>query len=297
MNDMHGQTVLVTGGTSGIGLVAARELTWLGARVVIVGRNIEKTKRVVDDIKRMTQNGDVQYLIGDLSSLEAVRQLAIGFRKRYDRLNVLVNNAGAISFNRELSDDGYEMTLAVNHLAPFLLTNLLLDMLAQSGNPQRRARVVNVSSGAHRGGKIDFEDLQMERKYSAFGAYSNSKLAFTMFSYELARRIAERGLPVTANSLHPGFVATGFGKQSGGFIGVLSKVVMGLARPLAISPEKGARTTIYLAASGDVEGVSGKYFEKEKEAASSPASMNQEEWKRLWKVSEELVALTADSPV
>jgi NAD(P)-dependent dehydrogenase (short-subunit alcohol dehydrogenase family) len=260
--------------------------------VVIVGRNIEKTRHVVEEIKRLTNNGDVQYLIADLSSLSDVRQLAAGFRKRYDRLNVLVNNAGAIAYNRQTTEDGLELTLAVNFLAPFLLTHLLRDLLENSGHPERRARVVNVSSGAHRTGKLRLDDLQSERKYSAFGAYGQAKLALTMATYELARQFSASGVPVTANSLHPGFVASGFGAQKGGFRSVLSRVVLALIRPLAISTEKGARTSIYLAASEDVEGTNGRYFEKMKAVSSSPASMSELDWNRLWAVSEKLTGIS-----
>jgi len=291
MYDMHGQTVLITGATNGIGLVTARELAWLGARTVIVGRNIEKTKRVCEQIKRDTSGGDVQYLIADLSSLSNVRQLAAGFRKRFDRLNVLIHNAGAISFDRLESPEGREYTLTVNYFAPFLLTQLLLDLLEKSGTPGRSARIVNVASGAHRGARINFDDIEMKRKYRSFRAYSQAKLALVMFTYDLARSLSDSGKPVTVNALHPGFVNSGFAKDQPGLIGTIARVAMFLGRPLGISSEKGAKTSIYLAASEEVEGVTGKYFEKERETPSSPESVDEAAWTALRALTTTLVGV------
>jgi NAD(P)-dependent dehydrogenase (short-subunit alcohol dehydrogenase family) len=208
-----------------------------------------------------------------------VRKLADAFRERYQRLDVLVNNAGAIFMSRQVSRDGLEMTFALNHLGYFLLTNLLLDLLIASAP----ARVVNVSSGAHLGGKINFADLQLERSYTGFGAYSQSKLANVLFTYELARRL--QGTGVTVNALHPGFVATNFGRSNGGLFDPLFRLIQRFG---ALTPEKGAETTVYLAVSPEVEGVTGKYFANCKPAASSALSNDETTARRLWEVSEQL---------
>src|SRR5262245_17711398 len=200
--NMQGKTCLVTGATSGIGLIAARELARRGARVIIVGRNPAKCNDVLAQIQAETGNAEVQALIADLSSQEQVRQLARQFLGRYPHLNVLVNNAGGMWLRRELTVDGLEMTFAVNHLAYFLLTHLLLDAIKSSDS----ARIVNVASGAHRRATIDFDDLMGERRYRGWQAYCRSKLANLLFTYELARRIEGTGL--IANALHPGWVAT-----------------------------------------------------------------------------------------
>lgn len=278
--DMKNKVILVTGGTSGIGKVAATELARMGASVVIVGRNHGKTAAIVEEIRAQTDNIRVDGLVADLSSLAEVRKLAADFKKRYQRLDVLLNNAGAVFTQRQVSADGYEMTFALNHLNYFLLTNLLLDVLKASAP----ARIVNVSSGAHTGGRLDFSDLQSE-KYSSWKAYSNSKLANVYFTYELARRL--QGTGVTVNALHPGFVATNFGVSNGGFMQGIMKV----AQLGAISPEKGAQTSIYLASSPEVEGVTGKYFSDKKETRSSAISYDEAIAAQLWDVSEKLTGL------
>jgi NAD(P)-dependent dehydrogenase (short-subunit alcohol dehydrogenase family) len=275
---MHGKVCLITGATSGIGLVAARELAGRGARLVVVGRSQAKSEAVVAQIRAEANNRDVDVLLADLSSQQQVRELARRFQARYSRLDVLVNNAGGIWMKRELTVDGIEMTFAVNHLAYFLLTDLLLDTLKASSP----ARIVNVASAAHRGSTLDFDDLMGEHRYGGWRQYCRSKLMNLLFTYELARRLA--GTSVTVNALHPGWVATGFARNNG-WKGRLIRLA---ARCFALSPEKGARTVVYLASSPDVGNVSGRYFVKGRAASSSPAPCVEEAASRLWQVSMEL---------
>ena len=230
---MQGKICLITGGTNGIGKSTAQELARMGATVVIVGRNAQKTAQVVEEIRAASGNKNVDSLLADLSSQQEVRRLADEFKSKYAQLHVLLNNAGAVFMQRQLSVDGIEMTFALNHLAYFLLTNLLLDTLKASAP----ARIINVSSDAHARGKIEFDNLQGERSYSS-GAYGNSKLANILFTMELARRL--EGTGVTVNALHPGFVATGFGKNNPGF---LMKIIRAAVPLIARSPEKGAETS------------------------------------------------------
>lgn len=281
---MQGKTVLITGATNGIGKEAAKSLARMGAHVVIVGRSREKTQAVLNEIK--SSGGSVDMLLADLSSLDEVRRLATEFKSKYSRLDVLINNAGAFFTSRQESVDGYEMTFALNHLAYFLLTNLLLDVLKDSAP----ARIVNVSSDAHRGGKLNFDDLQNKANYGrgGFAVYSQSKLANVLFTYELARRLT--GTQVTTNALHPGFVATGFGHNNGGLVSLMLSVMQ---RFVAISEEQGAQTIIYLASSPEVEGVTGQYFDKSKSVRSSNESYDEAAARRLWEASEQLVRLPA----
>lgn len=279
---MHGKICLITGGTNGIGKSTAQKLARLGATVVIVGRDEQKTNQVVAGIRSATGNPNVDSLLADLSSQQAIHQLAREFKRKYAQLHVLLNNAGGAFSARQLSVDGIEMTLALNHLAYFLLTNLLLDTL-QASAP---ARVINVSSDAHARGKIDFDNLQGERSYSSFGPYGNSKLANILFTLELARRL--EGTGVTVNALHPGFTRTGFGKNNPG----LFMKVMGVIVPLiARSPEKGAATSIYLASSPEVHGLTGKYFIDCKVSQAAPQAMDSGVAQKLWAVSAEMVHL------
>ena len=281
-DEMQGRVCLITGGTSGIGLVTARVLAAKGATVVMTARDASRAEELVRRIRYETGNPRINFLVADLSSLQQVRRLAEEFQRSYPALHVLVNNAGGIFMRRIETVDSYEMTFALNHLAPFLLTNLLLDKL-KAGAP---ARVVTVSSAAHIAGQIHFDDLMYRHTpYKAMGAYGQSKLANAMFAYELARRL--EGTSVTSNALHPGVVATGFAKNNG----TLYRYGMTLLRPFSISPERGARTTIYLASSPEVEGVTGKYVVKRKPAQSSKASYDEKAQRRLWEVSEELTGL------
>lgn len=281
---MDGKICVVTGATSGIGKETARGLVRLGARVAIVGRNPVKSERVASDLRAL---GPVDVLLADLSSLEQTRRLAGEILERYPRIDVLLSNAGVYRMSRRTTVDGHEETFAVNHLAPFLLTNLLLPRLIQSAP----ARIVVVASGAHSGAVLDFADLMLTDSYGHWRAYSRSKLANIMFTYALARRL--EGTGVTANCLHPGFVASNFG--SGNFIP--SRPVMILARPLAFSPRKAAELPVWLASSPDLAGLSGRYFASDKFAPkrrdkrSNEYSHDVQMQERLWKESASLVGL------
>jgi NAD(P)-dependent dehydrogenase (short-subunit alcohol dehydrogenase family) len=279
---MTGKTVLVTGATNGIGKIAALELARQGAHVALVARNQAKGEAVLAEIRKATGNTNLELYLADLSSMAEIRKLASEFKAKHASLDVLINNAGAFYNERKQSADNLEMTFALNHIAYFLLTNLLLDTLKAAP----KARVVSVSSAAHLSGKIKFDNLQGEKKFNGWQAYSDSKLENVLFTIELARRL--EGSNVTANCLHPGFVKTAFGSGNTGFIASLLSVAQNL---VAITPEAGADTIIYLASSSDVEGVTGKYFEKRKVKASSPASLDQSTQKRLWDLSAKLVKL------
>lgn len=274
------QTILITGATSGIGRITARELARKGAQVVIVGRSPEKTQVVASEIQRSTGNPRVAMLIGDLSDLSEVRRIATEFRQRFDRLSVLINNAGAVFFTHRASADGFEMTLALNHLSPFLLTNLLLDRL-EANAP---ARVITVSSLAHWSTRINPDNPSDSHFYWGWRAYSQSKLMNILFTRELARRI---GKGVTANCLHPGFVATNFGKSNGGIF----RPLWSLFELAAISPEQGAQTSIYLASAPEVTTVTGQYFVNCHPHPSSPESYDDETARRLWETSLKLTDL------
>ena len=280
---MAGKVCMVTGATSGIGKVTARELAQRGAAVVLVGRNEAKSEATVTQIRQQTANPSVDFLLADLSSQEEVRRLARKFESRYLRLDVLVNNAGAIMLSRRESVDGIEMTLALNHLAYFLLTNLLLDRLKSSAP----ARIVNVSSNSHERAQLDFDDLQIRRRYWGFRAYARSKLANILFSYELARRL--KGTGVTVNALHPGLVGTNFLANNG----ALGRFLKMLVAVKGMSTEQGSRTSIFLASSPDVEMVTGRYFYQEREVPSSCASHDEVAAGRLWRLSAELTGLEA----
>jgi NAD(P)-dependent dehydrogenase (short-subunit alcohol dehydrogenase family) len=273
---MLAKTVLVTGGTNGIGLVTARELARMGAQVTIVSRNAEKCAKVAEAIRTKTGN-PVDFIAADLSTLAGINEAAAAFKHRHTHthLQVLVNNAGALFFRKELTSDGYERTFALNHLNYFLLTILLLDLLKASAP----ARIVNVSSGAHLKASIDFDNLQGEESYQMMKAYGQSKLANVLFTYELARRL--KGSGVTVNALHPGTVATGFARNNGLLFNLGTKVAGLFFR----KPAQGAQTSIYLASSPEVEGVTGKYFFDCQAVESSPLSQDQALAERLWQVS------------
>lgn len=279
---LQDKTILITGATGGIGFIAARSLAGMGATVAIVGRDAARTEARAQEIRRTTGNYRVTALIADLSEMAQVRELAEQVRRTYPRLDVLLNNAGALFMSRNITREGFERTFALNHLAPFLLTNLLLGAL-KSNAP---ARIVTVASVAHIGAHVDFGDVnRAARAYHAMGAYSDSKLANIMFTYALARRL--EGTGVTANCLHPGFVATGFAKNNGG----MSRIGMSLLRPFAISPERGAQTSVYLASSPKVAGVSGKYFANKRPVQSSSVSYDVAAQERLWALSEQMTGL------
>lgn len=281
---LRDKVCLITGPTQGIGRAATLAIAKLSPKLVLVVRDPVRGAELADEI-RAAGNPNVELLIGDLSKQADVRRIASEFLARHDRLHLLVNNAGAIFMQRQLSSDGLEMTFALNHLGYFLLTNLLRDVLVKSAP----ARIVNVASRAHVRGTIAFDDLQAERSFGGWSAYSQSKLANILFTRELARRLAGTG--VTANSLHPGVIATGFGADASGLL----RLGFRLARPFFLTPEEGARTTVYLATSPEVEGVTGKYFARCKEAKPRPQALDDATARRLWEVSEALVRPRAAS--
>jgi len=288
-SNMQGKTVLVSGATNGIGKQSALELAKMGAQVVIIGRNKTKTEETLREIQSASANKDVHALIADLSSMAEVRRVAADFRKQFSRLDVLLNNAGAVFASRQETVDGYEMTFALNHLSYFLLTNLLLDMVKASAP----SRIVNVSSDAQTSDALNFDDLQNKQSYGmgGFRAYAQSKLMNVMFTYELARRLAGTG--VTVNALHPGVVNTGFGRNNKG----LMLVAMNVLSLFTIKAEDGAKTSIYLASSPEVQGVTGKYFDKSKPKQSPAVSYDEAAQKRLWDVSEQLTGLATPAAV
>ncbi len=277
---MGGNVALVTGGTSGIGKATATALAAMGADVVVVGRNRERGEQAAAEIRAKT-GGRVDLALSDLASQAEVRALAEGFRRRYDRLDVLVNNAGLVQSTRTESPDGIETTFAINHLAPFLLTNLLLDVLKESAP----SRIVTVSSEAERWGNLDFEDLQSRKKYRGFPVYGMTKLANIMFTYELAERL--KGTGVTATCMHPGAVNTRFGADSTGPMTMLFR----LSKPFMRTPEQGADTLIWLASSPEVEGLSGRYYSDRKPIEPKKIAQDPEARRRLWEESERLTAL------
>lgn len=284
---MENKIILVTGATAGIGAESVKQLAKKGAHVVLVGRNEGKCQRIISEVQRETSHNKLDYLVADLSSMAAVRQLASDFKARYDRLDVLLNNAGAMFLKYEESPDGLEMTFALNHINYFLLTHELLPLLHQT----KGARVVNVASDAHRPGKINLSDLQMKQGYSGWGQYCNSKLMNIMFTYAAHRRLQESG--VSINCLHPGFVASEFGdNNASGTIGKLFVGVWRFAKKLsAISVEKGASTQVYLATSPQVEGISGRYFSKRKAIKSIPLSYDEALGEALWTETEAITGV------
>lgn len=283
---MTGKTVLITGGTGGIGRAAAIGLASMGARVGITGRDRSRADQAAAAIARKSGNPAVDVFIADMSSQTDVRRLAAEVLSAYPRLAVLLNNVGGFWAHRHVTADGLEHTFALNHLAPFLLTNLLLERLI-AGAP---ARVVTVSSGAQSMGKIDFDDLMGEKDYSGQRAYNQSKLANVMFTYELARRLDGTG--VTATVLHPGMTSTAFSAEDPAR--AMAPVVF-LMRPFMRSPERGADTAVYLASSSEVEGVTGRYFANRKAKKSNESSYDVETTARLWRVSADFVGLPVDA--
>jgi retinol dehydrogenase-12 len=279
---MAGKTCLVTGATSGIGKETAVRLATLGAAVVVVARTAERGEPARDEIRRRVPSATVDLLTADLSSLAQVRRLADEVNARYDRLDVLVNNAGVIMTRGQLTADGLEATFAINHLAPFLLTNLLRGLLERSAP----ARVVTVSSAAHQQARaIPWDDLPSAALAEHRQTYPLSKLANVLFTSELARRLAGTG--VTANCLHPGFVRTGLGRDVKGVLGALVKLMLAFTP----GPAAGATTSVYLAESPEVAEVTGGYFVKCKPAEPSALAKDEQAAARLWRISEELTGL------
>jgi NAD(P)-dependent dehydrogenase (short-subunit alcohol dehydrogenase family) len=270
---MQGKTVVITGATSGIGEVAADRLAAKGARIVFIARDKARGEETLRHLRAIAPGAEHAAYYADLSRLSEMKRVSAEIAAAESKIDVLINNASALFNTRKLSADGLEMTFAVNHMAYFVVTNLLLPRMAADG------RVVSTSSDAHKGAKLNFDDLQSERGYSGFGVYGRSKLCNILFTRELARRIKSTG--VTANCLHPGFVATRFGDQSGG---ILSFAVRA-AKNFALTPEQGAETIIYLASSPDVADVTGGYFVKSKIATPTKEAQNDADAKRLWDVS------------
>jgi len=276
---------MVTGATDGIGVPTALTLAGMGAEVVVVGRNPEKCERIVGKIRQESGNQKVEYMLADFAELAQVRKLAEKFKRRYSKLHILVNNAGILMITRRTSADGYEMMFAVNHLAHFLLTMLLLDTIKSSAP----ARIVNVSSGSHRRAQLDFDDLQGKRRFHPGTFYGNSKLANVLFTYELARRLEGSG--VTVNTLHPGFIRTNMAANNGWYV----RLILPLIHMSSLTPEQGAKTSIYLASSPEVEGITGKYFINCKQVPSSSASHDREAALRLWEESLKLTGLKEET--
>jgi NAD(P)-dependent dehydrogenase (short-subunit alcohol dehydrogenase family) len=283
-DDIAGKVCLITGATNGIGKATAAALAKRGAHLLLHGRNAEKGAAVVSALKRESGNEAIELVQADFASLADVRRLAETVRARAPRLHRLINNAGLFNMRRAVTKDGYEASFAVNHLAPFLLTNLLLDTLKAS----QPSRIIVVSSAGHRGPPLDFDDLQSERLYRGLRAYQCSKLANLLFTRMLAKRLS--GMRVTINALHPGLVNTGIG---GGVTGPGTLVMRAAFALMGKSPEEGARTVVYLATSPDVEEVSGGYFIDEKRAEASPEAQDDAAAARLWQVSEKLTGLSA----
>lgn len=278
---MLGKTVLITGATDGIGKQAAKEIAAMRARVVLVGRSEERCEQAAAEVIAFSHNTEVDYLVADLSSMGEVKALADAFRAKYDRLDVLVNNAGAGFVSRNWTVDGFEKTFALNHLAYFLLTDLLLDMLRESAP----SRVVNTSSGSSFKGRIHFDDIHLERFYFVHTAYAQSKLANVMFTYMLAKRLEGSG--VTANVFHPGLVKTGIFRKVPRVGWLADKIILDMRKPISV--EEGAKTLVYLATSPEVDGQSGHYWYKKKIRQTTPQSYCLEDQERLWELSERMV--------
>ncbi|MCC6645619.1 MAG: SDR family oxidoreductase [Polyangiaceae bacterium] len=278
---LSGKVALVTGANVGIGKETAVALARAGARTLIACRDATKGAAAVDEIKRRSGNEQVELVSADFASFARTRAFGDEVRARVDRLHVLVNNAGLMLTSRALTEDGHETMFQTNHLGYFLTTHLLLPLLRAAGS----ARVVNVASAAHRGQRLELDDLDSERSFSPLGTYGRSKLCNVYFTYELAERL--RGEPVTVNCLHPGVVGTDFGQKERGIFRALVR----LAHPFMMTPEAGAATQIHLATSPEVEGVTGQYFDKKRAVKSSRASYDVEVRRALWRESERLTRI------
>ena len=272
---MEDRIVLITGASSGIGKATALELARQKYTLILVSQNERRGTQVIQQIYKELPDAEAEFMPCDLADLSTVRQVAARIQERYSHLDVLINNAGILAGELEITPDGFERSWATNHLGPFLLTNLLLDLVKQAP----AGRIINVSSEAHRLGKIEFDAEVNRKKYSAFAAYCNSKLANVLFTYELARRLATTA--VTVNALHPGVIASSFGQTGSGVL----KAFFQIFRPLMSTPEKGARTVIYLATSPDVKHKTGLYFKNKKELKSSKLSYNQALSQQLYEQS------------
>ena len=268
-----GQVCIVTGANSGIGYHTAKGLAERGATVVMVVRNMDKGETAMEEIKQATGASSVYLMHCDVSDMASVDRFTNAFKERFMCLNVLINNAGAAFSKRQETEAGFEKTIATNYLGVFRLTNNLLAMLRET----EPSRIINISSGMHKTGKIDFDDIMMEKKYASMKQYANSKLIVTTFTYALARRLVGTG--VTANVVEPGFVATNLGRNMGG---LRDRIAFTIVRPIQISAEKGAETSIWAATASEIEGISGKTFAKRKETESAEITYDEEIQDRLW---------------
>ncbi len=278
---MNNKTCIVTGGSSGIGFETAKALTAQGARVIIIGRNPEKVHASVESIRKSTSSGNITFVLADLSKQNQIREAAAEILKNHQKIDVLVNNAGTWFSKMMLTQDGIETQFAVNHLAYFLLTQLLLPALVKS----KHGRIINISSDSHFHGKIHFDDLNLTKNYHGLRAYAQSKLANVLFTYELDRGLKKRNLPITVNAVQPGLVKTDIGvKHTISFHSLAWRI----RRMSGVSPAEGAQTSIYLASSSEVEGISGKYWDKCKSKPSSKASYDLDDARKLWGICVEL---------
>ena len=277
--ELDGKVFLITGATEGIGKAASLSFAKGGATLVLVGRNREKTERTVTDLRAASGNEAITHLLGDMSKLADVRTVAEDFRRKHDRIDVLINNAGAVFKDYALSADGIEMTFALNHVGYFVLTAALLDLVRKTPG----ARIVSTSSGAHRGGKVNLDTIVKRNGKAGFSAYSDSKLANILFTRELARRLDGSG--ATANCMHPGFVRTGFGMNNPGWMASVISVASSL---FARTPEKGAETLVWLATSPEAAQHNGQYFYDKKIASTSKRAQDDTLAKALWELSEKL---------
>ena len=283
---MQGKVCLITGGTSGVGKETALGLARLNATVVITGMNKQRGEATVSEIKASSQNDLITFIPADLSSQADVRALAQAFISRFAHLHVLINNAGTMRMQRIMTEDGIETTFAVNHLAPFLLTNLLLDMLKTSAP----ARIINVTSAIHTRAKMNFADLQGEHQYRGQDAYGQSKLANILFTYELAKQLAGTG--VTVNCLHPGIIAdSNFGRNYPAPLQIIAKLLTFFPKSVITTSAEAGQAVLFLATSQELANTTGKYFIKRREAPSSPATYREDEWKQLWERSVQLTRL------
>ncbi len=286
---MTGRTVMITGGNSGIGFETAVALATAGATTVIGARDSGRGHAAVDAIRERSGSDDVSLVVFDLATLSSVAAGAATILERCPCLDVLINNAGVVQAKRRLTDDGFEATFAINHLGHFFLTQLLIERIKASAP----ARIINVSSVAHRSARLDFDDLQSARAYSGMGAYARSKLANVLFTTELARRLAGTG--VTVNSLHPGVVRTGWGRD--GDLRGFFALGVAISHPFMLTPRRGARTSVYLASSPDVAGVTGQYFVRGRAQRLTPNAADPLAAHLLWEHSEQLIAAaTAKDP-
>lgn len=284
MKPLQGRICLITGATNGLGLVVAKNLAKMGATLIIVGRNEEKTRRIASEIRAETHHQDIEYMLADLSLMRDVRLLVGEFRARYKHLHILINNAGAIFPTRQLTSEGLENTFALNYLSSFLLTNELLDMLKVSGTVEHNARVINVSSYAHNLNHIQWDNLQCEKEFVSFRAYGRTKLMQILFTYELHHRLRAEGAHVAVNALHPGVIKTDVWNGSVG----LFRFLGGIFTPTSL--DEGANAITHIATTPELEHVSGKYFIKKQMANSNRHTYKQSDWKRLWQLSEEILS-------